>query len=110
MSEVEYKKEIAKITRTHLGYESHGILTIYLTVDFGGAGTIIGGYNLSIGNGGAMAKFVAGVLRATGVQTWEEVRGRTVLVLSDSDRKVVGIENLPTEDGALFLFSEMLGN
>jgi hypothetical protein len=102
----EYLREIAKIERTHLGFEDHGILTAALFVSYGGAGQSVGGYDLREKASG----FVLGVLKACNVETWEQVKGRTVYVLRDPEtRRVEGIEPLPTERGERFIFAEVFG-
>jgi hypothetical protein len=98
-------RELAKIERTHLGFEDHGILTGSLHVNYGGAGQGIGGYSIATVAG----DYIKRTLEACGVRTWEELRGRTIYVLTDSNRRVVGIENLPTEPGGRFLFAEVFG-
>lgn len=123
----EVRRDIAKITSTSLGYEDHGILTAMLTVDYGGSGQGIGGYSLDgpehdaddkflrrVGSAFGM-EFVARIIRACGVQSWEQVKGRTIFVLQDLDEgtlawgtaRVLGIENLPTEKGERFLFADL---
>jgi hypothetical protein len=106
--------EIGKVRRTMLGYEAHGILTAYLDIDFGSASQSVGGYSLDsyddvrkqrIGHA-ACGVFVAGILRACGVDAWEKVQGRTILVLRKGNRPV-GIDPLPTEPGERFLFDEL---
>lgn len=111
-------ERIAKITSTMLGYEDHGILTCMLQVDYGGSAQGIGGYafdqfdrerNRRVGHGSGI-DFMAGVLGACGVQTWEEVRGRTILVYTAGDdyqAQVTGIGPLPTEPGKIFLFDSI---
>lgn len=120
------KREIGKITETMLGYEGHGILTCYLTVDYGGAGQSIGGYGFDtpvrrdgelIGRFGVTygMEFVARIIKACGVDSWEKVKGRTIFVLHDlpddapswGASRVIGIENLPTEKGCRFIFTEL---
>lgn len=121
------RRDIAKITSTMLGVEDHGILTCHLIVDYGGGGQSIGGYALDtpthdengrfsgrVGTAYGM-EFVARVMRACGVDKWEDVKGRTIFVLQDladgepswGTSKVVGIENLPTERGERFIFAEL---
>lgn len=121
------RQDIAKITGTMLGYEDHGILTCMLTVEYGGgSGQGIGGYCLDtpvkddgrfvcrVGTAYGM-EFVARVLRACGVDKWEDVKGRTIYVLQDlpegeaawGTSRVVGIENLPTERGERFIFADL---
>lgn len=101
----EYTREIAKIERTHLGLEDHGILTGMLHVTYGGSAQGVGGYDLRTGS--AAAVFIERTLRACGVRTWEALKGRTIYVLTDESRRVVGIENLPTEPGERFLFADI---
>ena len=101
-----FTREVAKIRRTSLGFEDHGILTAYLHVDFGGSGQGLGGYNLT---GAACAKFVAGTLKALDVTDWKDLTGRYLYVLRDEQQRVVGIENLPTDKGERFLFADALG-
>lgn len=122
------RKDIAKITDTMLGVEDHGILTCYLTVDYGGSGQLIGGYGLDNPvkdeNGKFLRRegtafgmeFIARVIRACGVMKWEDVKGRTIYVLQDLEAdspawgssKVMGIENLPTEPGEQFIFQDLI--
>lgn len=102
-----YTREIGKIRRTQLGFEDHGIMTAMLDIDYGDSSQSIGGYSLDSSCGPAMALFVEGILRATGVDFWEKVVGRTVFVLS-VDRRAVGIEPLPTEKGTQFLFASII--
>ncbi len=119
-------KAIAKITNTMLGYEGHGILTASLCVDYGGSGQWIGNYAFDepVWEGGAKhqgeflgrfgtaygMQFIQRLLKACGVDKWEDIKGRTIYVLKEDDRwnaKVIGIENLPTEPGERFLFSDL---
>lgn len=118
-----YRQRIAKIASTSLGVEDHGVLTAYLTVDYGGAVQAIGGYGLDrydaeqkrrVGTAYG-CEFIARVIRACGVAKWEDVAGRTIYVLQDlpegtsvlGTAKVVGIENLPTEPGERFVFADL---
>lgn len=101
----EYTRELAKIERTHLGPEDHGILTGMLHVTFGGSGRGVGGYDLRIGT--TAVTWITRTLKACGVSSWERLVGRTIYVLTDKSYRVVGIENLPTEPGERFLFADM---
>lgn len=124
----EYRKDIAKITSTMLGVEDHGILTVWMTVSYGGSsGQGIGGYCLDepthdvdgkftgrVGTTYGM-EFVARIMRACGVDKWEDLKGRTIYVLQNipegrstlGTSAVVGIENLPTERGERFVFADL---
>lgn len=100
-------QRIARIESTTLGYEDHGILTAMLHVTYGGSGQGIGGLMLDQTTVGT---FIVGVLRACGVGSWEEVRGRTVLVLLEDDgwnARPIGLAPLPTEPGDKFMFDEI---
>lgn len=105
-------KQIAKITRTYLGAgeRSRGIFTAELTVDFGGSGQSIGGYPLGADTGFA-AGFIQGILGAADVGSWEQLVGRTILVLTESGdwgAPVLGIAPLPTEKGTAFVFADLV--
>lgn len=122
------RQDIAKITGTSLGYEDHGILSCMLTVTYGGGACQgVGGFSLDtpykdangkhlgrVGTGYGM-EFVARVMRACGVSSWEKINGRTIYVLQDGEpgesmlgsSRVLGIENLPTEPGERFIFAEL---
>jgi len=89
-------KEIvnARIERTQLGPESHGIFSAYLMLRFGSCGQSFGGYSLdahveSPSFGGERLKapydrigtaygmtFIARTMWAVGVASWEELTGK----------------------------------
>lgn len=110
-------EHIAKITSTFLGVQDHGILTATAVVDYGGSGQSIGGYCLDAPRGERRGRvgtafgmeWVARFIRACGVDSWEKVTGRTVIVVkADGDySKVLGIKPLPTENGKPFIFAEL---
>jgi hypothetical protein len=116
---LEDNEVIAKIERTSLGYEDHGVLTAWLTLDYGGSGQGAGGYVLDDKPPeGAKnrvpaeecGRWVAGIIRACGVEKWEDVRGRTIIAIRDSPGwggTVVGIRPLPTEAGEPFMFANI---
>ena len=109
------REEIGKIEKTTLGYEDHGILTAYISFNFGSSGQSAGGMMFSWRPHGekeqfadAGMAFVSGVLRACGVDCWEKLVGRTVYVLrAENYGKIIGLRPLPTEPGKEFLFSEL---
>jgi hypothetical protein len=101
--EQKLTRTLAKIEKTFLGLEDHGILTGFLQVTYGDAGQGIGGYSISHVAGDYLER----TLKACGVDSWEKLRGRTIYVLTDQDRRVVGIEPLPTEPGKPFMFADM---
>jgi hypothetical protein len=117
MEEIAVTERIAKIDRTFLGIEDHGILTAILHCFYGGSGQGVGGYALDgkpPGHGEHRApssecgRWVSGVLRACGVDSWEKVAGRTVIVICDGEgfqARPIGIRPLPTERGETFMFA-----
>ena len=123
-----FRKDIAKIRSTMLGYEGHGILTVMLDVEYGGGSCQgVGGYGLDeprrdddgkfVGRFGTAfgMEFVCRTMRACGVERWEDLPGRTIFVLQDlpegssplGTSRVMGIENLPPEPGERFVFHEL---
>ncbi len=75
-----------KISATHLGYESHGILTAYLTLQSAAFGISVGGYALDefidkkriITKKGA--ELIPRILDVVGVETWEQLAGQYIRV------------------------------
>ena len=98
-------RRLARIERTMLGVEDHGIFTSMLYVTYGGqARQGVGGFAIKTVAG----PFIQRTLEACGVESWEQLVGRTIHVLLDEKtRLAVGIEPLPTELGKPFLFSEL---
>ena len=111
-------EKIAKIESTFLGIEDHGILTAWLTFDYGNSSVQSAGmyaYDQHIEGKKrrqghpSLAVFVRGVLEICGVDQWEKLKGRTIFALFEKDEwnsKVIGIKSLPTEGSKQFLFSE----
>lgn len=104
-------KQLAKINRTQLGIEDHGIFTAMLDVSYeGSAGQGIGGYCLDeprrsdddkdfLGRFGTAEgmQFVMEILRAVGVESWEQLVGKMIYVLHEDDSwgsPVIGIQGL----------------
>lgn len=115
---------IAKIDSTHLGIEDHGLFTLNLGFAYGGGthqgighivldsplkdsdGHFIRRQGTSIG-----CECIMRVLSACGVDTWEKLRGRTVIVLRENggwNAAIKGIAPLPTEPGKEFVFSDVM--
>lgn len=112
-------EKIGKVSRTQLGYEDHGILTAWVRFEFGGATQ---GIPMFVGGGYEdketglytssefFGAFIANLLHAFGVDSWESVLGKTVLVLYDEEMpygNIIGIKPLPTEKGKEFIFSDL---
>lgn len=84
----------AVIDRTMLGFEDHGLLTIFLYFDYGGSGQAYGGYVLdgkpTEPHGPRTPTDLSGIaipglLRAVGVRSWEELKGQHVRVRREKD-------------------------
>ena len=84
----------AKIARTTLGYEDHGILTCFLHLEWEGGGQGFGGYGLDAWVGERSEKgrrwgtaygmeFVAQILKVVGVDAWEKLPGKFVRMEHD---------------------------
>lgn len=111
----DLRKEIAKITRADIEWESHGFLVVDLEFSYGnGAFQGLPGwpltgysvyYNKQIGTAAGMNLIIA-IMSACGVSKWSEVEGRTVYVLTDG--LIRGLEPLPTEKGKRFVFSSVM--
>lgn len=97
MSEREIKNAI--ITGTNLGYESHGILTCMISLNYGGSGQGFGGYALDKWNGKERngtaygTEFIRRIIKTVGVENWEDLKGKHVRV-DASWGKVHGIGNI----------------
>jgi len=86
-----YIGEWGTIKSTHLGYESHGIFTLYAELDYGGSGQSFGGYALDQydkttdqrwGTDWGL-EFIKRVMWVVGVSKWEEMVGQRVLALRE---------------------------
>lgn len=113
----EYVGTLVKIDKTTLGYEDHGIMTVYLSVSWGGSGTSVGGYALDqydedkkrrIGTAYGL-EWVIQVLRVVGVSKWEDVQGKEVIMLHPSGTgylkngfEAVGILSKSSDEYILF--------
>jgi len=81
----------AKIESVYLGFEGHGILTCYLNLDYGGVAQSFGGYQMKNPNYGM--EFIERVLRVVGVESWEQLPGKTIRAKADNV-KVYGIAHI----------------
>ncbi len=88
----EIETRNAKIKGFSLGYEDHGILTMFLNLDYGGAGQGFGGYMLDTyqgerGKGSRVGtaygmEFVVRVLKTVGVDDIKDLVGKPIRVRS----------------------------
>lgn len=103
------EQKIAKVRSSFIGFEDHGILSVSLDFDYGGAGQGIahrcfGSSDESrdpdgwkVGHEMGM-DFIRRLLLAFGVDRWDKIVGRTVLVTA-SWSEIHRIDPLPTEKG-----------
>lgn len=110
-----FEERIARIDGVRLGWESHGIFSCSLDLNYGSSGQGAGGWALDAppvaGEGWRRGtafgmQWVQALMRAVGVDDFGEIAGRTVLALIEDDR-VVGIKALPTEIGITFVFADL---
>lgn len=104
------EKRLAKIKRTWLGFEDHGIFGFCVTLDYGHSEQAFGFYGLGhtdretqewIPKEDGM-KAIRGIIEACGVEKWEDLAGRTVFAIIENGDQVRGLEPLPTEPGTAF--------
>lgn len=105
-----YTKLLARIDRADLGIEDHGLFGFNLDFDFGDGGHQGSGwYTLNNATGGPL---LAAIMKAAGVDRWEQLKGRTVYVLkasSDYNARVDGFEKLPMDkSGGRIIFEEVI--
>lgn len=87
-----------------LGYEDHGIMTIYLTLDYGGTMQGFGGYALDVYSeedkerlpSKALGEWVMNLLDIVGVNKYEDLKGKYIRVELEEgwNGKILGIGNL----------------
>lgn len=90
-NDVTYTGHVATIKSTILGREDHGILSAYLDLQWAGSGVLFGGYSLDtpgdresddrrIGSAFGMDHVIE-LLRVVGVDSWERLKDKQVIVL-----------------------------
>lgn len=99
---VTYYGKPARVERTSLGYEDHGIPTAWLHCAGAGWGQGAGGFALG---GPFTHAYVFGVIDALGVSTWEAVKGTKLMLLYTDENcigTVEGIKRLVGNEHFLF--------
>lgn len=78
----------AKITKTSLGFEDHGILSSWLHLDFGTSSQGFGGYRLDAPQNApsaAACAWITGVLKTLEIDDWSKLPGTPVRVRKESE-------------------------
>ena len=88
----------ARISKTMLGYEDHGIFTFSIELNYGGSFQGAGQYCLYQPTTGSdyAGKMISQILEVVGVDTWEQLPGKSVVALLDGDQwnaQVIGLQN-----------------
>src|SRR5215207_2568589 len=86
---VTYSAEQMTIRSTMLGYEDHGILTVSVACQGAGSGVSFGGYALDEWRADKECRIptaygldhVVQIMRVVGVESWEKLPGKQVLIL-----------------------------
>ena len=110
-------ERIGKIESTMLGTEKHGIMSFDLVFDFGGIGQVFGGYCLDTYDEEQKTRvatiagmdLIMGILKACGIEKWEDIKGKIMYALYDKDgweQTIKGIKALPFESGGTFLIED----
>lgn len=112
-------KRLGKAGKPDLFYEDHGILTLFITIYFGGSAQGFGGYaldahapdNKETDNREGKASgldFIVRLLKLFQVERLEEIEGRTVFAIyeNNSHDTIIGLELPEFDGGRKFLVSE----
>lgn len=117
-NDVEYGGQIGTIRSTSLGYESHGILTASLTIEWTGGGVSVGGFCLDEPRDREVRDYtrrgtaygldhIIRIIETVGVENWEALKGQQVIVLFEGRSALgsmsVGIASTTDESRVLVL-------
>lgn len=94
----------AIIDSARLEMDDHNVLTVWLSLDYGGSGQSFGGYALYLPGDyrhhsiwGLAGHFIYRCLEVAGVEKWSDLKGKTVRVKQDN-RKVYAIGHIVKDD------------
>lgn len=111
-----YGGQLAVIKSTSLGYEDHGILTVFIHTAWPGGGVGVGGYALDVYDESLDQRVpsaygldqVVQIMATVGVDVWEKLVGEQVIVLFEGGSwpgsRSVGIAS--ALDDKVFILSE----
>ena len=111
-------KELGKVTSVNLGTQDHGVLTLWLNIDYGGSGQDFGGFVLDdksdeehgerVGHA-CGTDFILRLLRLFGVSSLEEIVGKPVYAIRDKEGlggTIIGLETPKFDGGRKFLVKD----
>lgn len=104
MNQIKHNVRNAIIKGVSLNIE-RGILTGWIELDYGGSGQSFGGYVLHMPDNDENQKnknnyaghFIMRCIQIGGVQRWEDLKGKTIRVISDND-KIYAIGHIVIND------------
>ena len=108
------KRELGKVTAVHLGFEDHGIMSIALSLDFGGSVQGFGPIALShfdraknrpVGTATGIDLVIV-LLRLFKVDTLDAIKGRVVYALRSGGCFIDGLEIPEFDGGGVFSLPE----
>lgn len=117
-----YSRTLAKAGKPRISREDHGILTVFLDLDYGGSAQGIPLYALDFwdreqekrAGHKASIEFIMALMDAFGVNDFSKIEGRTIFALHEMPNGggydlgyVQGLAPLPTEKGKAFLFTDV---
>lgn len=113
----ELIRRLGKISSASLTYEDHGILTCFVSFDFGDSCQGFGGYALDSYNKTTKNRegtapgldWIIWVLRALDAPSLEKLSGRVCYALKASDSfmgPIIGLQAIEPEGGKSFLISD----
>jgi hypothetical protein len=115
---MEYEKKLGRIKDFDVFIEDHGILTSYITFDFGGSQQGFGGYGLDewnekkdrrVGTASGM-DFYLKMLKFFAVDRVSQIKGKVCYALYESPQRwndpIVGIEKAEFDGGQIFILED----
>lgn len=102
-------EQVAIIESAELGPEHYAQFGFSINFNYGGSGQGLGWYELN-GGGEWSIQMLRRTMLACGVDRWDRLVGRRVIVLREDDSwgaKIIGVKPLPFDPGEEFLFASI---
>lgn len=74
-----FETKNAQITYTKIEIEDHGILTLWIGLDYGGTAQAFGGYDVRRN----LSTWVQKIFEVLEVREWDDIKGKTIRVKSN---------------------------